>query len=84
MCHADANLEYRKVNNKTGNLATPGDDIHYCKDFHELFDFAEKWRVYDGKSVSEKRKIEEDPMRSSRTIHYDYVSSRGDSVPQDG
>ena len=83
MCHADANLEYRKVDDATGRLATPGDGIHYCKGFHELFEFAEKWRVYDGKSVSEKRRIKEDQTGSGRTIHYDYVSSRGDLVPHD-
>ncbi|KAL6715743.1 hypothetical protein ACLMJK_006704 [Lecanora helva] len=79
MCNADANLEYRKVDPATGKLATPGDDVHLCRGFGELFYFAEKWRVYDGKSVSEKKRIKEDPP--GRTIHYDYVSSRGDAVP---
>ena len=81
MCNADANVEYRKVDEVTGRVETPGDGVHLCRGFGEMFYFAEKWRVFDGKSVGEKRRIVEDEL--GRTIHYDYVSSRGDPVPHD-
>ena len=81
MCNADANLEYRKVNAATGRLETPGDDIHSCRNFTHAFDFAEKWRVYDGKSVSEKTRVGEE--RLERKVHWDFVSSRGDAIPED-
>ena len=81
MCNADANLEYRKVDPASDRVETPGDDVHLCRGFGELFHFSEKWRVYDGKTVSQKRRIKDDEL--GRTIHYDYVSSRGDMLPHD-
>jgi len=81
MCNADANLEYRKVDPVTGRLETPDDGVHLCRGFEELSYFAEKWRVFDGKTVSEKRRIKGDEL--GRIIHYDYVSSRGDPVPHE-
>ena len=80
-CHADTNLEFRVVLG-TGDAAFTGYSGHQCRDFDRVFRFAEKWRVYDGKNASERIKISEEETIPGRVINYDYVSSRGDPVPQ--
>lgn len=47
----------------------------------EIFSFAEKWRVYDGKNASKRIKISEEETIPGRVINYDYISSRGDPEP---
>lgn len=80
MCQADTNLEYRQYDKTLDQLETPGWGEKHCRDFEGLFEFAEKWRVYNGKSPQERGKIEEDAL--GRDLHYDYVSSRGDPLPE--
>ncbi|CAF9937248.1 MAG: hypothetical protein ALECFALPRED_007152 [Alectoria fallacina] len=80
-CHADTNLEFRVVSG-TGDAAFTGYSGHRCRDFDRVFRFAETWRVYDGKNASERIKISEEETIPGRVINYDYVSSRGDPVPQ--
>lgn len=77
ICHADANLEYR-VASESGDAAPTGYGEHQCQDFDALFDFAEAWRVWNGKSGAERAKISEQENPAGRVINYDYISSRGD------
>lgn len=82
MCHVDTNLEYREEHPVTKEVSTSGYTDHQCRDFGEMFDFVEKWRVMNGKARGEEDPIpvEEDTI-PGRTIHWDYVSSRGDDLP---
>ena len=83
MCNADTNLERRTVNNMTGMSSVTGYGNHQCRDYDELFVFAERYRVWNGKSETEKKNISDDENVPGRVIHYDYLSSRGDAVPED-
>lgn len=80
-CHADTNLEYR-IASETGDAAFVGYAKHQCRDFDRVFRFAEEWRVYDGKSSSERIEISEEETIPGRVINYEYVSSRGDPEPR--
>lgn len=80
MCEADSNLEYRRVNEE-GGITASGYGEHRCRDYHKVFNFAEEWRVWEGKSAVAKTKISESQNVPNRVINYDYVSSRGDSKP---
>jgi hypothetical protein len=80
ICNADPNLEYRQEISP-GVLATLGDGMHQCRDYDQIHAFAEKWRVFNGQTVKERKKISEEENIPGRVINYDYVSSRGDPVP---
>ena len=81
MCNADANIEYRHYNDTLDRLETTGWDKKQCRDFSALFDFAEHWRVYSGKTPHERTRLEMDKL--GRVLHYDFVSTRGDLTPLD-
>ena len=55
--------------------------MHQCRDYDQIHAFAEKWRVFNGQTVKERKKISEEENIPGRVINYDYVSSRGDHVP---
>ncbi|KAK3175111.1 hypothetical protein OEA41_002357 [Lepraria neglecta] len=80
MCHGDTNLEYREEDEETGEVGTSGYGTHQCQNFAELYDFAEKWKVWKGKRRPEQERITEEKI-PGRVINYGYVSSRGDPVP---
>ena len=80
MCHADTNLEYREEI-EPGQIGTTGYGEHQCRNFQEARDFAEKWRVWNGKTPAERTKISEEENIPGRVIHYEYISSRGDRRP---
>ena len=81
MCHGDTNLEYREEDEETGEVGTSGHGTHQCQHFAELYDFAEKWKVWKGKRRPEQERIMEEENIPGRVINYGYVSSRGDPVP---
>lgn len=83
MCNADTNLERRTEDKITGTISVTGYGNHQCRDYDERFVFAERHRVWNGKAEAEKEKISDDENVPGRTIHYDYLSSRGDLVPGD-
>lgn len=81
MCHADTTMEYREEDKETRQLGTSGYSAHRCRDFRAAHDFAEEWRVWDGKNRPTQVKISEEENVPGRIINYDYVSSRGDLLP---
>ena len=81
MCHVDTNLEHREQDEGTDQIGTSGYSQHQCRNFDEAFAFAEKWRVWNGKSRPEQARITDEENIPGRIINYDYVSSRGDPVP---
>ena len=82
MCHGDTNLEYREIKEKTGEVGTSGYTEHHCRNFKELHDFAEGWRVWNGKNRPEQERITEDENIPGRKINYLYCSSCGDDPPE--
>ncbi|CZR64194.1 uncharacterized protein PAC_14092 [Phialocephala subalpina] len=69
LCHADTNLEYTQ-HSRSERGAMAGFDTktpHMCRDYSKVFQFAERWRVYDGKDMGERRPIENE---EGREIHY--------------
>ena len=73
------NLEYRK-RTESGVVGPSGYGEHKCKDYKEIFAFAEKWRVWNGKSSTEISEIAEDENIPGRVIKYDYASAREEAV----
>ena len=79
MCCGDTNLEWRELDSKTGRARTSGHTVHQCRNFRELFEFAENWRVWNGKKRSEQTPISPDDDAIVREkIDYDLIS------PHDG
>ena len=83
MCNADTNLERRTEDKITGIISVTGYGNHQCRNYDEHFEFAERYRVWNGKSEAEKKNISDDENVPGRIIHYGYLSSRGDAVPED-
>lgn len=75
MCHGDTNIEYREVKQDTGEIGTSGWTLHHCRNYAELHDFAEEWKVWSGKARPEQERITDEENKPGRFIHYNYVSS---------
>lgn len=48
-----------------------------CQDYSKVFHFAERWRVYDGKDMDERRRIENG---EGRDIHYVDLETEAEST----
>lgn len=57
MCNADANLESNLEDDDPTDAGFEKDRPHQCKDYNALFEFAEKWRAFDGKSQATKTEL---------------------------
>lgn len=75
MCHGDTSIEYREVKEDTGEIGTSGWTLHHCRNYAELHDFAEEWKVWTGKARPEQGKVTEEENKPGRYIHYNYISA---------
>ncbi|KAL9577590.1 MAG: hypothetical protein Q9203_007403 [Teloschistes exilis] len=69
MCSADPNMERRIFFESEPNMA-PGWGLHHCRDYSRIKDFAEEWRVWDGKTPPEKRPVTSPEVLKGRVIYY--------------
>ena len=81
VCHGNTDSEYREEDEETGEVGTSGYGTHQYQNFAELYDFAEKWKIWKGRRRPEQERITEEENIPGRVINYGYVSSRGDLVP---
>ena len=71
MCNADMNIEHRDLSaDEFGKKHTTGWETHFCRDYQEIFKFAEKWRIWDGKTKETQRKITNLEVIGGRIINY--------------
>ena len=75
MCHGDTNLEYREVKEDTGEIGTSGWTLHHCRNYKQLHDIAEKWKVWKGKARPEQQRITQEENVPGRVINYNYIST---------
>ena len=68
-CLADTNLEDR-LTSKPSHVAPSGYSSHQCRDSAGIFQFSEKWRVWNGKTFKEMTNISEEENVPGRTISY--------------
>ena len=83
MYNEDTNIELRFKDKETGTVGASAYGDDRCKNYDEVFTFAKRFRIWNGKTKAEQQKISEDENVPGRIIHYDYLSSRGDAVPVD-
>lgn len=67
MCTADSNVERRVFYENEPNQ-NQGWGLHHCRDYNKLKDFAEEWRVWDGKTPSEKVSVTDPEVLKGRVI----------------
>ena len=72
-CLADTYPEHHR-GSEPDRLGFSGYGNHQCRDSAGAFVFAERWRVWNGKTIEERTNITEEQNISGRVIRYDSVS----------
>jgi len=75
-CLADTNLEDRVVS-ELGHVVFSGYGNHQCRDSAGVFAFAEKWRVWNGKTFQERTNLSEGEKVPGGTVGHRMVTSQG-------